>query len=261
MYEPVAKTLWVLSQPSNLIAFMLLAGLVLLAFKRPSARAFLVLGTFMIAAGGLLPIGDWLLSPLENRFPSRAEQLPDHVDGIIILGGGEMPHLSYTRGQVILNDHSERLVSGAMLARHYPQARIIHTGGSGKRSEMLESQVAKGFFAGLGLTGARFIYEDRSVNTFENATTTLKLAKPRPGETWLLVTSAFHMPRAVAAFRQAGWQVTPYPAGYYTSPGMADLGRPNVGKNLEKLDLAVHEWVGLAAYKMLGKGSDFFPAP
>jgi uncharacterized SAM-binding protein YcdF (DUF218 family) len=259
MYELAAKSFWLISQPSNMMALTLFAGVVLLALRRPSGPAFLVLGAFMAAIGGLLPVGEWLLNPLENRFPSLAAKLPAHVDGIVILGGGETPHLTFKRGQVTLNDNSERLIAGAMLAIHYPKARIIHTGGGGNPAEMLESGVARAFFGGLGLKGGRFIYEDRSLNTFENATTTLKLAKPQPGETWLLVTSAFHMPRAVGVFRQAGWRVTPYPVGYYSDTEKFALNKPNVAKNLEKLDLAVHEWIGLAAYKLLEKSPEYFP--
>ena len=66
----------------------------------------------------------------------------------------------------------------------------------------------------LGLAAGRVIYEERSRNTSENAEFSLAIARPQPGETWLLITSAFHMSRAVGSFRRAGWNVVPYPVDF-----------------------------------------------
>lgn len=261
MYEIAAKTFWAFLQPSNFLLGLILLGLMLAGFKRRAGRVMLCVGVLGLGVGGFLPVGKLVLAPLENRFPSLSRHQPAHVDGIIILGGGEQPGASDARQQVILTDRSERLITGAMLAIHYPTAKIIHTGGTGDPSVMLESDVARQFFTSLGLTGCRFIYEDKSVNTYENAIRTMAIARPKTGETWLLVTSAFHMPRAVGAFRQAGWRITPYPVDYMTTGADLLQGSANTAQRLEELDLGIHEWVGLAAYKLLGKSQAFFPAP
>lgn len=260
MYEIAAKIFWSFFQPSNFFLALILIGGLLSGLGRRRGRAILCIGVLLMAIGGFLPVGKMVLAPLENRFPNLSAHPPAHVDGIVILGGGEQSDLSLTRQQVILTDQSERLITGAMLAIRYPGAKVIHTGGMGDPERMRESGVAKRFFAGLGLTGDRFIYEDRSLNTHENAMKTLPLARPKAGETWLLVTSAYHMPRAIGAFRRVGWQITPYPVDYMTSGDSASQGGINAAQRLKELDLGVHEWMGLAVYKLLGKSAAFFPA-
>ena len=76
-------------------------------------------------------------------------------------------------------------------------------------------------FERLGLEEGRVIYEDRSRNTTENAEFSRDIARPRPEETWLLITSAFHMPRAVGCFRRVGWNVVPF-GGLYDRWGLPD---------------------------------------
>jgi uncharacterized SAM-binding protein YcdF (DUF218 family) len=261
MYILAAKVAWTVLQPSNLIAFVLLIGLILTVFHRKGANKWLVSGTVLLILGGFLPAGKMLMRPLENRFPPLARKLPVHVDGVIILGGSENPALSATRQQINLNDRSERLIYGAILARHYPEARIVHSGGGGLPGEMVESDVAKAFFSQIGLTGDRFIYENRSHNSFENAVLTKNLVKPKGDEVWILVTSAFHMPRAMGAFRKTGWQVTAFPVDYYTLGNPEYVSDPAISKRLSELDLGVHEWVGLITYRLLGKSDSFFPGP
>jgi uncharacterized SAM-binding protein YcdF (DUF218 family) len=108
----------------------------------------------------------------------------------------------------------------------------------------------------------RVIAEDRSRNTVENAEFSKALAKPQPGERWLLVTSAYHMPRAIGIFREAGFDVEPYPVDWRTS-GSGDALRPfpTVGDGLRRTDTAVREWVGLLVYWLMGMSSELFPAP
>jgi uncharacterized SAM-binding protein YcdF (DUF218 family) len=88
------------------------------------------------------------------------------------------------------------------------------------------------------------------------------IANPQPGERWLLLTSAFHMPRAVAVFRAVGFPVEPYPVDWRTT-GPADLFRPypSVSEGLRRTDVAVREWVGLLLYRLTGKTAELFPAP
>jgi uncharacterized SAM-binding protein YcdF (DUF218 family) len=111
---------------------------------------------------------------------------------------------------------------------------------------------------GTGVAPERVRFDSESRNTCDSARSTLALAAPQAGERWLLVTSAFHMPRSVACFRAAGWDVTPYPTDYRRALGQWS---PDLLVNLEDLDLATHEWLGLVYYRLRGRTNELFPAP
>ena len=108
----------------------------------------------------------------------------------------------------------------------------------------------------------RIAVEDKSRNTLENAEFSRRVADPKPGERWLLITSAYHMPRAMAAFRLAGFPVEACPVDWRTR-GLVDLGRPFalLSDGLHRTDTAFHEWLGLLAYRLTGKTSEFLPSP
>lgn len=264
----VSKLFWSVVQPSNLLVILLVAGSVaLLAGRR-------TLGTWLVATVSaalllvtFLPLGQWLVMPLENRFP--AGPLPEHLDGIIVLGGPVEICVSAARGEIALNDSAERATELVALARRYPAARLVFTGGSGELVGCGATAAAglHTFYASLGLDPGRITFEDRSRNTYENALFSKRLVDPKPGDRWLLVTSAYHMPRSVGVFRQAGWPVIAYPVDYRTT-GRPDLQRtldqlvqPSVSDRLFELDLAIKAWVGLLAYRLMGRTSALFPAP
>ncbi len=105
-------------------------------------------------------------------------------------------------------------------------------------------------------------FEDKSRNTWENAIFTRDLVNPKPGDTWLLVTSAWHMPRAMGIFRKAGFKVTAYPVDYLTYGNSRDLHPPRLALDeMERLENALHEWIGLVAYRLTDKTDALFPAP
>jgi uncharacterized SAM-binding protein YcdF (DUF218 family) len=121
--------------------------------------------------------------------------------------------------------------------------------------------VARDLLVGIGVDPGRIEMEERSRDTCENAEQSLVLAKPQLGENWVLVTSASHMPRAVACFRAAGFSMVPFPVDYRTR-GLADLRRPvdSIADGLEALDLAAHEWIGLATYRLFGRTHELLPS-
>lgn len=206
----------------------------------------------------VLPVADWALAPLENRFPPPRD-LPAHIDGIIALGGAIDAELTKAHGMPSLNEHAERMTSFVALARRYPDAKLVFSAGSASifPGHPTEAEGARMLFQELGLDPARVIFENESRNTYENAIFSKALAKPQPGENWILVTSAGHMPRAVGIFRQAGWPVIPWPVAYKT-------GEPfniSLAGHFDHLDFAVHEWIGLVAYRLLGRTDALFPAP
>jgi uncharacterized SAM-binding protein YcdF (DUF218 family) len=183
---------------------------------------------------------------------------------VVVLGGALSPHVSAARSDVALNEAAERLTATAELARRYPRLRIIFSGGSASLiyDDGVEAEFARRVLESLGVAPPRVELEERSRNTVENAVFSKAIAQPKPGERWLLLTSAYHLPRAIGVFRKAGFAVEPYPVDWRTA-GLADALRPfpTVGDGLRRTDTAVREWVGLAAYWITGKSSELFPAP
>jgi uncharacterized SAM-binding protein YcdF (DUF218 family) len=149
------------------------------------------------------------------------------------------------------------------LARRYPETHVVFSGGQGwlAGTDLTEAKVMRGFLRTHGLDERRLIFEGQARNTYENALLAKPLAAPQPGERWLLVTSAFHMPRAVGAFRQVGWPVIAYPVDYRTSGEFELLVAPDAGQRWRELDQAVQSWIGLIAYWLSGRITTLFPAP
>jgi uncharacterized SAM-binding protein YcdF (DUF218 family) len=263
MFFALSKILGFFALPSNLVIVVGLIGVLLLLtrFKR-TARVLMVASILAIAILGFSPLGNALLVPLEDRFPPWTGS--GNVVGIILLGGAVTPDVSAARDDLSLNEAAERLTTVARLASAYPRAKIILSGGDAGllRTEGAEAPYALRFLRGLGVPPGRLIPEDRSRNTVENAVFSKELAAPKEGERWLLVTSAYHMPRAIGAFRRVGFEVEAYPVDWRTR-GAVDALRPfqTVGDGLKRTDTAVREWVGLFVYWLTGRSSELFPAP
>jgi uncharacterized SAM-binding protein YcdF (DUF218 family) len=256
----LSKLVWALLSPLSLLFLALLLAL-LLQRRRPAlSRGLLALGLLFIAALGLTPLAHWAVLPLQQRFPIPA-QLPARVDGIVVLGGAISPQNDQP-GQTALNPPAERVTNFVILAQRYPDARLVYSGGSGevRDQSMREADAAKPLLEALGIAPQRMIYERDSRNTWENALYSKKLADPKPGETWLLITSAWHMPRAVGCFRRAGWSgIVPYPVDFQdTQP---EWGGFDADGHLYALGMAEKEWIGLLAYHLMGRTDALFPAP
>lgn len=264
MFFPFSKVVGFLIEPVSVIAILAGLAVVALMFNRRKTGFALAFIAFLVAAvAGWTTAGTIALAVLEDRFP-RPARMPDNVTGIIVLGGGFEAGVSRARGQAELRDSGDRYVEAAMLALAYPQAKVAVTGGSGALAgdQPAEAGLAPGFFARFGIAPERLILEDRSRNTHENAEFLRALIAPKTDETWLLVTSAFHMPRSVGLFRKAGLAATPWPVDYRTSgvPRMRPVGGSPIG-NMVETSIAVREWVGLAAYFATGRIDDPFPSP
>jgi uncharacterized SAM-binding protein YcdF (DUF218 family) len=260
----LSKVLGFFALPSNFLISIGLLGLVLLCTRFTRLASWLVVTSLvLIALAGLSPLGNVLILPLEQRFPPWDPSRGPPA-GIVVLGGGITPDVSVARGAVALNGAAERVTATVELARRYPNARIIFSGGSNALflDEPLEAPIAVQEFEALGIPHERITAEEQSRNTIENAVFSRLIAQPKPGERWLLVTSAFHMPRAIAAFRAAGFPVEAYPVDWRTR-GPIDAVWPfgSLGEGLRQTDTAVHEWVGLLAYRLSGRTSELFPGP
>lgn len=256
----VSKLFWRLVEPDLLLLAVVALG-VALSMTRRWARAGIrvaATGTLLLLAIAFLPIDAWLLSPLEDRFPP-VRDMPAHVDGIIALGGAIDAERSAAHGIPSLNDEAERITTFVTLARRYPAAKLVFTSGSASvfADRPKEADAAKPLFADLGIDTTTIMFERESRNTYENAIFSKRLADPKPGETWILITSASHMPRAVGVFRGAGWPVLPWPVAYETG-GVYD---PGLARHLLEVERVMHEWLGLVAYRLLGRTDALFPAP
>ena len=264
MFFWLSKTAGFFTVPSNLVLVLTALGLLLTAtrFAR-CGRRLAVAGVALLALAGLTPLGNALILPLEERFPAHIA-LADAPAGIIVLGGAIGPVVSDARGEAALNEAAERIAAIAELARKFPQARIVYSGGNPSLTTSApgEARFAAPLLESFGIARSRIEIEDRSLNTAENAAFSKALVRPKAGERWLLVTSAHHMPRAVGCFRKAGFDVVAYPVDWRTR-GVLDLVIPfdTVARGLARTDVAVKEWIGLAVYWLTGKTSALFPGP
>jgi uncharacterized SAM-binding protein YcdF (DUF218 family) len=257
-----SKIFWLVMSPDSLLLLLILgAWLSLIAGWQKLSRRLLTTASLFFLLIALFPVGEWLIAPLEHRFTQNSS-LPGRIDGIVVLGGSVSPQISSAWDQPQLNGTSERLTSFLDLAIRYPNAKLLFTGGSGNltQTELREADVVDQVFYQLGFVNHNIQFERESRNTYENAVLSKEMVVPVEGENWILVTSAFHMPRAVGAFCRQQWPVIAYPVDYNSEKG--NLLRLDFGleSNLGMLNLAVHEWIGLLAYRLTGKTSNLFPS-
>jgi uncharacterized SAM-binding protein YcdF (DUF218 family) len=261
----LSKVLWIAFNPGHLLLAVGVVGLIGLFMPPRGIRRAgrWLLASMVLAMGALavLPAGLWL-GPLENRFPPP-HSLPAGVDGVIVLSGALDVKRSHRRGRPEMTEAADRVTGLLELAQRYAGAKLVFTGGTDALLDdrHREADFIPNLLDRMGVATGRLILERESRNTHENAVLSKALARPRPGETWLLVTSAFHMPRAVGVFRRSGWEVIPYPVDY-RSVGRPDwTSPPDLLRGLAEVSLATKEWVGLIAYRLLGWSDSLFPAP
>ncbi|MSO92706.1 MAG: YdcF family protein [Rhodospirillales bacterium] len=264
MFFEVSKLVWALTMPAHVLLLLIVIGAVLLWTPwRRGGRLLITLvalGSVFIA---VVPVGTWMIAYLEDRFPAVAiASLPPKVDGIISLAGGINQFVAQARKQVSTGGSIARISEFVMLANRYPEAKLVFAGGSGDlfRQDVSEADIVAEYVKLLGLDPSRILFEKRSRNTYENAVAARQFVNPKPGEKWVLVTSARHMPRAVGCFRKAGWAVIPYPVGFVTeSTGIFSLSFNFIG-GLGHLQYAVYEMAGLLAYWLTGRTDRLFPS-
>ncbi|RMF10922.1 MAG: YdcF family protein [Alphaproteobacteria bacterium] len=265
MFFSLSKILWAIFNPGAVLVIVIGLGTAALLTPwralRRIGRGLLVAGASALVAIAVLPVGYWLLAPLEARF-APPDTLPEQVSGVIVLGGAIDLKTSVGRGRAQLNEHAERMIAFADLARRYPRARLVFTGGSGLLEEQTdrESDFVPEILRAMGVDPARVMLEREARNTRENAARAKAMLAPAPGEIWILITSAAHMPRAVGVFRALGWPVLPYPVDYVTTPSGGGPGF-ELTRSLRAVSLGVHEWLGLFAYRLAGYTDEVVPGP
>jgi len=263
MFFIFSKLIGFFTIPSNLLILIGVLGACLwfFPFRRWGVR-LMIASVIAIAVAGFLPLGNALLLPLEQRFPpwDPAQGAPD---GIVVLGGGISPDVSAARDVPALNEAAERVTVVAELARSFPNAKIVFSGGSGDLfGGASEADFVLRLFESFGIPHGRIVLESLSRNTIENARFTKELVHPTPGERWILVTSAYHMPRSIGVFRHQDFPVEAYPVDWRTE-GASGLVQPFsiLSGGLRRVDTAAHEWAGLFGYWLSGETSELFPGP
>lgn len=252
-----SKLIWALLRPDSWLALGLaLTVLGVVVGRRRLALWAGVLTLVFTLVVGFVPLGAILARPLELRYPVAPELA--QVDGIIILGGAELSaHAAAHGGRPQVNDAGERFIEGGVLAREWPEARVVFTGGSGGLAGIGRmsgnAAMARALLIELGVAPERVELEPASRNTAENAAFSHMLLDPQPGENWVLVTSAVHMPRAMTSFSRAGWEgVTPWPADYRSTNHNGPIAW-NLSENLYQLEKTLKEYVGSTAYSLTGR--------
>ena len=255
----VSKVLEGIFEPGNLLLILLAAGVWRLATtRRRKGMALVTVALVAGAAAAIVPVAALPLVPLENRFPVL-QTLPDKVDGIILLGGAVDPDRTAEYNQVALNQSAARVTEALRLARRYPAARIVLSGGIGglRHESITEAAATARLLIDLGVAQNRLVFEDRSRTTRENVEYSKRIVNPKPGQIWVLVTSAYHMPRSVGCFRRAGWHVVPDPVDF-EAPKQLHV---SLADGLTIAGKAEHEWLGLVAYRLAGWTDVLFPGP
>lgn len=261
MFFMASKIFWALAQPLNALCLLALIGLAVRAVWPKEGQGIMNFALILILFFGIVPIGPLALTWLERQYPAPPA-LPEKIDGVIVLGGGFESYLTQTSGHIVANDSVDRVFCFVEIAKKHPKARLVFSGGPGDilHPDAMESLDARLFFHLSGLDGTKILYETQSRNTYENAYYTREMVKPKAGENWVLVTSAFHMPRSVGSFEKLGWKIIPYQCDPRTDGAYNIGGRlPNVTGNFSAMNIAFKEIIGLIVYNLTGKSAFIIP--
>jgi len=263
----ISRMSWLFLQPSNLLVILLLISVLGVFFINPNHkryRTFVKLNIFVVvimSAISFTNLASWIMWPLEARFSEYKElSLDENYSGIIVLAGSERTIISSYVNQATFSNAGERIYQTVAVAKKISGLPIIHTGGIKRGpNEISENEVAEKFFIDNGLDLTRVRFEGNSYNTYTNAIESKKLFKSDENQKWLLITSAYHMPRAVGTFQKADIKIHPYPVDYRTPLKYYSFFRFSMSENFRIFDLAIHEYLGLIAYYITDRSISIFP--
>ncbi len=265
MFFVVSKIFWSLIQPLNALCFMAMLG-VLIRLREKWGHAGQALMNFSLCAiliFGVLPIGPLLMIYLERQYPTP-QSLPAKIDGIIVLGGAFESAAGAKSGQIVANDQIDRMFCFVDLAKKYPEAKLVFSGGPGDilNPSAMEGNDARRFFDLTGIDKSKIIFEEKSRNTFENIVHTMEMTNPKASQTWVVTTSAYHMPRTMGIFAAFRWPVIPYQCDMRTNGDYKTVFKslPSVTGNFSKLNYALKELIGNAIYYFTDKSAYLIPS-
>lgn len=251
-----AKLLAFLTQPLAWVALLMLAAVLLVRRRPKSSQRLGASAIALLLVLGWEPLPDALLRRLEAQYPALSPSADwQAYAGVVVLGGALESGYVWTHpNQSALNEAAERMTEVLPLLRRQPALRVLFTGGEGELfgGNLSEAQRAARFFTAQGIPAQQLLYESASRTTFENALLSKTVPGVNPAQPWLLMTSAWHMPRAMATFRKTGWNVTAYPVDFRAGQ-QTPWTQYSMDQGARKWKLALHEWLGLLAYRMSGK--------
>lgn len=245
---------WIINIDIFFLTLLLLGSGLLLITKKKWGKGLIVASCVGFAFFGVVPIGLWTLENLENRFP-KIEHIPSDTKGMILLGGSFDVWATLARGETAYNLTAGNLIKFVEVAKAYPHLKLIYTG------TPFEAETAKKEFQALGIDPASVVFESDSKNTKENASKTADLIKPNSNDKWLLVTSAYHMPRSVALFQKQGFNLIPYPVDYHTSGHYEMWFFLGLKMNLDAWHASSREWLGMVINYIMGRSDEIYPKP
>ena len=236
---------WLLPPACFVVALVWLGWRLWRRARRLAGVAWVV--ALLLYAASAAPVSEWLLRDLEYRVPPASVA---GTDVIVVLGGGtvrDVPTPAGWSGQ--LHDAAGQRLLAAYALHRQTGLPLLVSGGEVFAEYGREAVIMRDILVSFGVSPAKIILEDRSLNTTENAQLTAPILRERGLRHPLLVTSAFHMSRSVAEFQRAGVSVVPYPAGFYTSRRyhwtLLDV-IPSASA-LRGTSIAFKEYLGLAA--------------
>lgn len=255
MFFVLSKVFWFFAMPLNLIWSGLTGSIILLKFKENWGKRLLIffLGLFVFL--GIAPVGYNMMVFLERTY-ERPDPMPDHVDGIIVLGGAFNSKMYEETGMIAATGNINRIIDFIDLANQYPKAKLVFSGGSGHlmQTERKEADDVEKFMDIMGIDERRLLFERQSRNSYENILFSKKLVKPQDGETWIIITSGFHLPRVMGIFQKLEWRVIPYPSSPQTGRDYRFWPKSfNILSSYHYLGLALKEFVGSTVYSLTGK--------
>ncbi len=227
--------------------------------KQKIGLTVLIFNCVFLLIISILPIGKFLLYQLEKKYHNYT-LMPKKVDGILILGGASNPYLSQEYERIILNNSSERLIEAIILIKKYKDAKIIFSGGLGDINypNLDHAKVARDLFISMGVDVTKILFENKSRNTYENILFSKKVADIKDNEKWILITSAFHMNRAMLIAKKHKWKLKPYPVDFRLPKEFNFKLSFSLLSNIRTLNMSLREWVGLLAYYLMGRTSGIY---
>jgi len=255
----LSKNIWLILGPINFLIILICIGLCLKLFKKKfSSNFFLILSLIYFCIIAVFPTGYYFLNKLESSFQSK-KILESNIDGLLILGGPSSSNLSSVHQQVSFNEAGERLTESVKVIKNFKPKKIIFSGGSPSQTfDSSHAYVAEKFFSEMGIETDNIIFEFKSRNTYENILFSMEIAQPKKEENWLIITSSFHMKRAIYIAEKLDWKFIPYPVDFRT--GLLPYTKPSITflRNINAFDLASHEIIGLISYYFLGRTDKIF---
>ena len=267
MFYYVSKIVWSIVNPVSVFGLLVIATCILCftplrRLRNVFAGSVITISIIMMA----VPFGALINWTVEYRFPAP-ETLPETIDGVIVLGGSIAPEATRHSGNYSVNASFDRVIAFAELANRFPDAKLVYTGGSHAWTPGIgEAEIVEPLLKRMGVNTDRLVLETKSRNSYQNAAFSRTLLNPGDDETWIIVTSGYHMPRAIGAFRKTGWpdQLIAYPVDLRNAKGEKPpvlLFSHNLIERLKSLSQSLHEVLGMVVYYLTDRSSEWFPAP